>query len=81
MKQLALRDNTPPRAAFRSSAVVGCIRPQRVSARDVSTYWSLPRIYLSVCLSVCDDPIRLRRIPAQSSVPCYSVKRLSECLW
>ena len=64
MKQLALRNNTPPRAAFRSSAAVGCIRPQAAdSARVQSDRESLPvtflpiglclRIYLSVCLSVC----------------------------
>jgi hypothetical protein len=49
MKQLALRNNTPPRAAFRSSAAVGCIRPQ-AAARVQSDRESLPVTFLPIGL-------------------------------
>ena len=89
MKQLALRNNTPPslpvkccRRMHPSSSSRLCTSPvrSRVSARDVSTYWSLSAnqfVSLSLCLcvtilSVCD---------VSPPVPCYSVMRLSKCLW
>ena len=84
MKQLALRNNTPPRAAFRSSAAVGCIRPQAAeSARVQSDRESLPVTFLPVglCLRIYLS-VRRRSYPfATYPVPCYSVQRLSKCLW
>ena len=80
MKQLALRNNTPPRAAFRSSG----IRPQAAeSARVQSDRESLPVTFLPVglCLRIYLS-VRRRSYPfATYPVPCYSVQRLSKCLW
>ena len=94
MKQLALRNNTPPRAAFRSS---GISPPSPHESSPIASLcpW---RFYLlvSVCESICqsvslsvrDDPIRLRRIPASPVLLCYALVQVfvvtcsrPDCCW